>query len=172
MARTSLALAGVGAALAVLAFAASGVAFAGGGNSGNAKICQKGGWASPNLQDGTGRPLAFANQDECVSFGAENGQIFNPSLIGDPNPVGEDEDSFFIASGFHPLSLGELTVHVLPAGGTITLPAMTTETGGLPAGVGTTFPSGACTDGVTGAEITLEDAEEVHASTTVLLACP
>jgi hypothetical protein len=171
MVRTSM-FAGVSTALAVVAFAVSGVAFAGGGNSANAKVCQKGGWASPNLQDGSGRPLTFASQDECVSFGAENGQLFRPSLIGDPNPVGEDEDSFFIASGFHPLSLGELTVHVLPAGGTITLPAMTTDSGGLPAGVGTTFPTGACADGVTGAEITLEDAEGVHASTTVFLACP
>jgi hypothetical protein len=42
-----------------------------GGNSANAKLCQKGGWMNLQGSDGT----QFANQDECVSFGAHGGTI-------------------------------------------------------------------------------------------------
>jgi hypothetical protein len=144
-----------------------------GGNSGNAKICQKGGWASPNLQDGTGQPLTFASQDECVSYGATHGQLFDPSLTADPAHVVENQESFFIASGFHPSSTGTLTVHVLGGSdGTSTFTAVTTDTGGLPAGVGTVFTTGACASGIYAAEITLVDGFGVHASTTAFLDCP
>jgi hypothetical protein len=154
-------------------FAISGAALAGGGNSGSAKVCQKGGWASANLQDGSGNSVTFASQDECVSFGADNGGVFDPSLVGDPSHVVENQESFFVASGFHPSSLGSLTIHVLGGlDGSITLPAMTTATGGLPAGVGTVFTAGACADGVTGADVTLVDGFGVHASTTIFLDCP
>lgn len=163
--------AGVSAALLAVCLAVAGAATAGGGNSGNAKICQKGGWASPNLQTETGEPLTFSSQDECVAFGAHNGQLFNPSIVGEPNPVVEDEESFFIASGFHPLSQGTLTIDLI-GGGTSTLLAMTTATGGLPPGVGTVFTSGACGLGITGADVTLVDGEGVHASTTIVLTCP
>ena len=166
-------LAGMSIAALLAFFAVTSAAFAGGGNSDTAKICQKGGWASPNLQDGTGQPLAFADQGACVSFGAQGGELFNPSLAGDPPHVVENQESFFVASGFHPLSLGTLTVHVLGgSGGSITFPALTTADGGLPAGVGTVFVPGACSSGVTGAEVTLVDAEGVHASTTIFLDCP
>ena len=43
----------------------------GGGNSGNAKLCQKGGWMNLVRADGT----TFANQDECVAYGASGGTI-------------------------------------------------------------------------------------------------
>ena len=46
-------------------------ALAGGGNSANAKLCQKDGWTSLYHRDGTG----FANQDDCVSYGAHGGVI-------------------------------------------------------------------------------------------------
>jgi len=46
-------------------------ALAGGGNSANAKLCQKNGWKSLYHSDGTG----FANQDDCVSYGAQGGVI-------------------------------------------------------------------------------------------------
>jgi len=62
---------------------------AAGGNSENAKICQKGGWMNYQGSDGT----QFANQDECVSYGAHGGTLvlipptvtvtFSPT--GDPN---------------------------------------------------------------------------------------
>ena len=41
----------------------------GGGNSANAKLCQKDGWRDLARADGT----TFANQDECVSYGASGG---------------------------------------------------------------------------------------------------
>lgn len=44
-----------------------------GGNSGNAKLCQKGGWESLYREDGS----TFANQDECVSYGAQGGVILD-----------------------------------------------------------------------------------------------
>ena len=162
----------VSGALLVASLVFAGVAFAG-GNSDNAKFCQKGGWASPNLQDGHGNALTFADQGTCVAFGAQGGELFNPSLAGDPSHVVENQESFFVASGFHPLSLGTLTVHTLGgSGGSVTLPAMTTATGGLPALVGTLFLTGSCASGVTGSEITLVDGEGVHASATILLDCP
>ena len=54
-------------ALAVGAATAS----AGGGNSANAKLCQKNGWKSLTRSDGT----TFNNQGECVSYGAKGGTI-------------------------------------------------------------------------------------------------
>lgn len=42
-----------------------------GGNSANAKLCQKGGWKA--LYTSQGAP--FANQGACVSYGAKGGQI-------------------------------------------------------------------------------------------------
>jgi hypothetical protein len=165
-------LVAVSAALGLACLATSGIAVAARGNSANARICQRGGWTSPNLQSNTGDPLSFASQEECVEYGATVGPIFKPSLAGDPNSVVEEQESFFVASGFHPSSLGTLTVHVLGgSGGSITLPAMTTATGGLPAGVGTVFTAGACASGVYAAEITLVDGFGVHASTTIDLDC-
>jgi hypothetical protein len=173
MVRFSKTLAAASAVLLVVSLAFSGVAFAGGGNSANAKLCQKGGWANPNLQGGSGNSLTFADQGACVSFGAHGGELFNPSLAGDPQHVVENQESFFVASGFHPLSLGTLTIQLIGgSGGSVTLPAMTTATGGLPAGVGTLFVPGACAAGVTGAEVTLVDGVGVHASTTIFLDCP
>ena len=152
--------------------AVSGEAFAAGGNSSNAKICQKGGWASPNLQDGTGSAVAFSSQDECVAYGETHGQIFNPTLTADPAHVVEGQLSNLIASGFHPSSMGTLTDHSLGgAGGSVTLPAKTTDTGGLPVGIGAVFTQGACFNGVYAAEFTLVDGFGVHASTTVFLDC-
>ena len=46
-------------------------ATAGGGNSANAKACQKGGWQNLVQADQT----AFNNQDECVSYGAHGGTL-------------------------------------------------------------------------------------------------
>jgi hypothetical protein len=46
-------------------------ATAAGGNSANAKLCQKGGWMNVQGSDGT----QFASEDECVSYGAHGGTI-------------------------------------------------------------------------------------------------
>src|SRR5262249_18563598 len=78
------------------------------------------------------------------------------------------------ASGFHPNSLGTVTVQDLGVPGSITLPAKTTAKGGLAQGVGTFFEPDACTanPGLTGVEVTLVDGEGVHASTIISLDCP
>jgi len=56
-------LLGVGAATAL----------AGGGNSENAQLCQKDGWAALARSDGT----SFVNQGDCVSYGAQGGTLFH-----------------------------------------------------------------------------------------------
>src|SRR4051794_27472827 len=56
----------------------SSVAMAGGGNSANAKLCQKNGWAG--AVDANGNP--FANQDACVSYGAQGGTLTSCTLWG------------------------------------------------------------------------------------------
>ena len=107
-----------------------------------------------------------------MEYGATVGPVFNPSLRGDPAHVVENQESFFVASGFHPSSQGTLTIHTLGGpDGTSTLVAKTTETGGLPSNVGTVFLPGACALGEFGAEITLVDGSGVHASGTIFLDC-
>jgi hypothetical protein len=62
-----------GATTLVLCVAAAGPAAAAkGGNSENAKRCQKGGWQS--LFDANGG--RFANQGDCVSYGAQGGTLY------------------------------------------------------------------------------------------------
>jgi hypothetical protein len=68
--RTGLALAFFATIASALLFAGS--AFAADGNSGNAKLCQKGGWQT--LMDSSAN--AFANEGACVSYGAQGGAIF------------------------------------------------------------------------------------------------
>ena len=48
----------------------------GGGNSANAKLCQKNGWMNLLASDGT----AFSNQGDCVSYGAQGG-ILHPVFV-------------------------------------------------------------------------------------------
>ena len=60
-------------ALLALAMGAPLVAAKGGGNSANAKACEKGGWTELQRSNGT----TFANQGECVSHGAQGG-TFHP----------------------------------------------------------------------------------------------
>jgi hypothetical protein len=161
-------LAALSTGLLLACLVVSGPALARGGNSTNAKLCQKGGWET--LQSGTGG--TFTSEDACVSYGAQGGSLFNPSVTVDPTHVGEEVTSFVTVVGFHPSSSGDLTIHVLPAGGTMSfLGIPTNATGGLPVFT-TGFTAGACTNGVTGAEITFTDVFGVHASTIVTLDCP
>lgn len=163
-----LAIAVVSASLALTCLTVTGTAFGAGGNSANAKFCQKGGWQE--LQSNTGD--TFASQDECVSYGAEGGSLFHPSVTANPTHVPEGVDSFVTVAGFHPSSSGDLTIHALPAGGTVTMLGIPTNaSGGLPV-FSTGFTAGACANGVTGAELTFEDVFGVHASTIVTLDCP
>lgn len=59
------------ALVAMLVFAGGALA-AHGGNSANAKLCQKGGWQT--LMDSSAAP--FASQDDCVAYGARGGAIY------------------------------------------------------------------------------------------------
>jgi len=172
-----LCLSAASAAL-LAAFAIAGTALAGGGNSGSAKACQKGGWASANLQDGSGDPLpvTFANQDECVAYGARTGPVFNPSLVAVPSEVVEDQGIDLFASGFHANSTGTFTDQVYVGGvpdGSVGLPAVTDATGGFhTTSVFTSTPSSACAAGDTGALFTYVDGSGLHASVFVTLDCP
>ena len=58
-------------AVAATAAIAVPLAFAGGGNSDNAKGCQQGGWQTLIRQDGT----AFKNTGDCVSYAAQGGVL-------------------------------------------------------------------------------------------------
>jgi len=161
-------LAALSTGLLLACFVVSGPALARGGNSANAKLCQKGGWQT--LQSSTGG--TFTSEEACVSYGALGGTLFKPSVTANPTHVGEEVTSFVTVVGFHPSSSGDLTIHVLPAGGTVSfLGIPTNATGGLPVFT-TGFTAGACTNGVTGAEITFTDVLGLHASTIVTLDCP
>jgi hypothetical protein len=67
-----------GIVLALLATLTAALVFAGGalaakgGNSANARLCQKGGWQA--LMDSSAR--SFPNQGACVSYGAHGGAIY------------------------------------------------------------------------------------------------
>jgi hypothetical protein len=52
-------------------------AFAGGGNSANAKLCQKTGWQSAETASGG----TFASSEDCTSYAAEGGELFMPSIV-------------------------------------------------------------------------------------------
>jgi hypothetical protein len=65
------------AALASTLVLAGGALAAGGGNSDNAKLCQKGGWQA--LMDSSANQ--FANDGACVSYGAQGGAIYDLARI-------------------------------------------------------------------------------------------
>jgi hypothetical protein len=81
-------------------------AFAGGGNSASAKLCQKTGWQSAQ----TGSGGAFASSEDCTSYAAEGGELFMPSLVQHLsscftfNGNGPFAIYTFNLSGFHPNS--------------------------------------------------------------------
>jgi hypothetical protein len=63
--------------IVVMSLLATSPALAAGGNSLNAKLCQKGGWTS--LVTTTG--ARFANEGACVSYGAHGGALKHPQTI-------------------------------------------------------------------------------------------
>jgi len=86
------------ATLSLLVLAAGAVASpaaaAPGGNADNAHACQKGGWET--LARAEDRYTAFANQDECVSYGAQGGTIvdlvvLNPYISLTFSPTGSPD---------------------------------------------------------------------------------
>ena len=83
----------------------SSFAIAGGGNSGNAKLCQKNGWMQ--VQTATGG--RFATEDACVSYAAQGGILFAPTVTVLSAACTSDlfssmEKVFFSAAGFTPSS--------------------------------------------------------------------
>ena len=58
-------------ALLALAMSAPLASAKNGGNSANAKICQKGGWQNYTTSDGT----PFASEDDCTSYAAQGGTL-------------------------------------------------------------------------------------------------
>jgi len=161
-------LAALSTGLLLACFVVSGPALAKGGNSANAKICQKGGWASSALQDGSGQQLTFNSEEECVSYGAQGGELFKPSLVAVPTEVVENQGIELTASGFHPSTTATLEI-VLFGGGSGTGGATTDATGAR--SFTSVFTSGACGNGITGARFTFTDSFGVHASATVTLDC-
>lgn len=86
-----------------------------GGNSANAKLCQKGGWENVYRIGGG----AFANQDDCVSYAAQGGTLYGSQAQAicqsyggtySTNPVtdlalGGDGSFIWSCNGFSPFSL-------------------------------------------------------------------
>jgi hypothetical protein len=58
-------------AVCALTFGVAAASAGKGGNSANAKLCQKGGWMGLVGSDGT----TFANEEACVAFGAHGGTL-------------------------------------------------------------------------------------------------
>lgn len=85
------------------------VAFADNGKSGIAKMCQKNGWQG--LQTSTG--VSFSSQDACVSYGAQGGTLFGPTLVASDDgcvpsftpPPDFTNEWTIVATGFTPGSV-------------------------------------------------------------------
>src|SRR5262245_43055742 len=70
------------------------LAFAGGGNSDNAKKCQQGGWQKlARIENSTS---GFNNQDECVSYAAHGGTLVDKAAPSTPDsgPTAVSEPTF------------------------------------------------------------------------------
>ena len=151
-----LALTGV---LALMALVAASTALAGGGNSANAKLCQKGGWQTLQQSDGT----PFANQSDCVSYAASGATLFGPKLtvtdLGCNTALAPGQDVWSqVATGFTPNS--SLTIE--QGGESFLWPRPFDSSGSItilfvfdPGVVGVTFPE------------TFTDGNGVHASATL-----
>lgn len=98
-------------------------ATAGGGNSANAKLCQKGGWQNLVRSDGS----SFANQDECVSYGAKGG-VLQPKPTCTANSENFSED----AEGSFPTTFAGGTID--PAGNRVVVEGSTVGGSGFPFG--------------------------------------
>ncbi len=72
----------VASAVALVALAVGASVASAGGNSANAKLCQKGGWKDLVRADQT----PFANQGACVSYAAQGGTLTAPSPPAPPAP--------------------------------------------------------------------------------------
>jgi hypothetical protein len=142
-------------------------AFAGGGNSANAKLCQKTGWQS--LETGSGG--AFSSSEDCASYAAQGGELFQPSVVQhfegclSVNGTGPFAFYTFSLSGFHPNS--DVTFR-LP-GSPVPFPgvALTTDATGSASNpnVAVLYDSG------TASGLVATDAQGVHAEVDFTASC-
>jgi hypothetical protein len=151
----------------VVAVAACGVigvasAVAGGGNSANAKLCQKSGWQSAQTDTGG----LFANAEDCTSYAANGGTLFSPALSPSfLNCFGVAFDGQIIyyafyafnLSGFHPNSV---VIFRLP-GSLYPIPGFTVTTDANGSAVS---PGAVVYDPASLAGLEATDAQGVHAS--------
>ena len=158
--RTVLALAAV---LLIFGVVGASAAIAGGGNSANAKLCQKNGWQSVETETGG----HFADAEACSSYAATGGTLFNPTLtpvfegcfgIGFGGQVTYYAEYVFSLSGFHPGSVVTFrppespypypgfTITTDAVGSGTTAPALLVEQPGAPGGLEATDAQGV--DGV------------------------
>jgi hypothetical protein len=139
-------------------------ALAGGGNSANAKLCQKNGWQTAQSDEGG----SFSSNDDCTAYAAGGGTLFTPALVHtqDGCLTVNDNGPFalvhFDVTGFHPTS----SISFFLPGETFPLPvAVTTDATGsasLPGFV--LYDPGP-------AAITAIDAEGVHATVNFTASC-
>jgi len=133
----------------------------------SAAPCLNGDWQAP-AQRSDGTP--FSSESDCTTYTSGGGVVYKPSLITVPTHVSEGQNIDMIASGFHPSSLGTVTVAVLGGGsGSVGLPALTDATGGF--ATTSVMNPGACANLQTGQQLTYVDGFGVHASATVTLDC-
>jgi hypothetical protein len=101
-------------ALVVAAVAAAPAGAAAGGNSANAKLCQKDGWKTLYRGDGS----TFANQGDCVSYGAQGNTILTEPSNAWKAICEEDGATFSISNtytdGVTPLPPGWYTYVCTP----------------------------------------------------------
>jgi hypothetical protein len=160
-------------ATAVVCLSQAALASAGGGNSANAKLCQKGGWQTLVRSDGS----TFASEEACVSYAA-HGTLFQAASI---SPYSQFTGSFFQrvavrGSGFTPNQTITFSESGLGPGGVVdSAGTVTSDSSGQ-------FDSGAdsltnfwvvvavCADGPQTIHITATDGTHIG-STTVNFAC-
>lgn len=139
-----------------------------GGNSANAKKCQKGGWKHLQTSDGG----TFKNQGKCVSYGAHGGTLFSPALTMTPDAVTVSGSSstpissttFTVTgTGFHPNSSGTLAVAVQGSPPYLSLSFVTDGNGNLTYTSQFAYPA-TCVPGVLTDVWTYTDADGVTAT--------
>jgi hypothetical protein len=96
---------------ALVALAAPSAAMA--SNSGNAQACQQGGWQTLIRQDGT----HFANQSDCVSYGANGGTLYRGSENFAEDALGSTPNTFSGGTIDSPYGTSPADISWFPNGG-------------------------------------------------------
>ena len=119
------------AALASAFILAGGALAANGGNSTNAKLCQKAGWQT--LMDSSSAP--FTSQDECVSYGARGGAIYAlASLEVEPCSSQPFDGLCVSTSGFGLAPTTFVTTPLLKNGSAVTTELLIVQANGIVGG--------------------------------------